>query len=63
MSKVRVYRSYSQNHHPPGEHSLIDHLNFAMDDSDSALNFNNYFEPNEMINLIEEHSQSLSFFI
>ena len=47
---------------PSSEHSLIDHLNRAMDDPDSALNCNKYFEPNEMTNLMVDHSKSLSFF-
>ena len=47
---------------PPSEHSLIDYLNRAMDDSDSVLNCNKYFEPNEMTNLMVDHSKSLSFF-
>ena len=47
---------------PPSEHSLIDHLNRAMDDPDSPLNCNKYFEPNEMSNLMVDHSKSLSFF-
>ena len=47
---------------PPSEHSLIDHLNHAMDDPGSALNCNKYFEPNEMTNLMVDHSKSLSFF-
>ena len=41
---------------------MIDNLNVAMDDPVSVLNCNKYFEPNEMVNLMVDQSESLSFF-
>ena len=41
---------------------MIDHLNLAMDDTDSALYRNKYFDPNDMTNLMVDHSQSLQCF-
>ena len=46
----------------PSEHSLIDELNSAIDNTDSDLAVSRYFEHNEISSFINKRTSSLLFF-
>ena len=43
------------------DHSLIDILNSAIDDTNNALVANKYFEPNEISSVIKKHTSNFIF--
>ena len=47
----------------PSDHSLIDELNSAIDDTNNDLVAGKYFEPNEIFSLINKQISSLSVFL